>query len=190
MKQKYDAILVLGMSTKKKMFSKRVEKAVWLYKSGIAPKIIFSGRWWGGRKTKLKKTEAESMKEYALQIGASQKDILIENLSLNTAGNFYFTKKLILKPNKFFHILVITHLEHIPKSRYLGRKILGPKYCLKWLDDGMQVKGIFKRHNNKLEETKKYFSKIKNGDDRTIAELLLNHPHYKKYYNHYRKHFL
>ncbi len=179
-KQKYDAILVLGVGTKKKLFKKRVDKAVKLYKEGIAPKIIFSGRYWGGLKRKPKNTEARLMSKYAMRLGIDKKDIFLEERSLNTAGNFYFTKKHILKPRKIKTIIVITQIDHFLKAKYLAKKILGKDYKLIWISDGTKTKSMSPGHTG-LEEIKKFFRNIQDGNDKKIAKLLRKHPHYKRY---------
>jgi len=179
-KQKYDAILVLGVSTKKKLFKKRVDKAVELYKKGVAAKIIFTGRCWGGLKKKPEITEAELMSKYAIKSGVSPSHILIEKRSLNTAGNFYFTKKQILEPEQIKKILVITQPDHFPKAKYFAGKILGQAYALSWISDDTKIKSVFPGHAS-LEEIKRFFCGVKDGDDKNIAELLRRHPHYKHY---------
>ncbi len=177
--QKYDVILVLGVGTKKKLFKKRVDKTISLYRKLVAPKIIFSGKWWGGAKIKPKKTEARSMMQYALLNGIPRKVILLEERSLDTIGNFYFTKKYILKPHRFFRILVITHKDHFPKAKYIGTKILGDKYHLTFLDDDSNLTDT--RRQSDLMTIRKYLNPIKNGDDRAITKARRFHPYYKSY---------
>lgn len=178
--QKYDAILVLGVSTKKDLFKNRVEKAVKLYEEGITQKIIFSGRCWGGLRKKPRTTEARLMSKYAIKQGTSKKDILLEERSLNTAGNFYFTKKQIFKPMRIKKILIITQPDHFKKAQYLAKKILGKEYKLTWMSDGTTTKSKLSGHTA-LEEIKHFFDNIKDGDDKEVAKLLRAHPHYRRY---------
>lgn len=175
----FHAILALGVSTKKKLFKARVLRAVEWYKNGVASKIIFSGRWWGGLKKKPENTEARLMMQYALSLGVPRKDILLEERSLNTGGNFYFTKKLILRPKKFTRLRVILQESNMEKAKYLAEKVLGGAYNITWENDGTEP-GLGDGHVN-LESIKKFFSNVKNGDDTAIAEILRKHPHYKKY---------
>ena len=176
----FDAILVLGVSIKKSLFRKRVEKAASLYHQGVAPKIIFSGRFWGGFKKYPNAVEAKLMKKYALELGVPSKDIFTEERSLNTAGNFYFTKQEILRPKNIKRLIVITRPDHFSKSKYLAKKILGPLYHLKWVGDGTKIKKDFVGHL-KVSDIKKFFDQIKDGDDKAIAILLRKHPHYSRY---------
>lgn len=178
--KKFDVILVLGVSTNKNLYSKRAEKAVTLYKKGLADRVIFSGRWWGGLRKKPQKTEASLMAKHAVSKGLPRKSIFLEKRSLNTAGNFYFTKRLILEPKSMFRILIVTSGPHIPKAKYLARKILGPKYTLKFLSDNQNISSITKGHSS-IKEIGKYFNNIKEGDNRVIWNLFKKHPHYKLY---------
>ncbi len=75
--KKYDVILVLGIGFIKFEYIKRVKKAAKLYFQGVAPKIIFTGRWWGGLKYTPKITEAKLMTSEAMKLGVPKKDILI-----------------------------------------------------------------------------------------------------------------
>lgn len=177
--KKYDAILVLGISTKKKLFKERVEKAVKLYRKGNAPKVIFSGRWWGGLKIKPRATEARLMSEYARFKGIPRRFLLLEEKSLDTMGNFYFTKKLILKPKKLRHLLIITKSTHIPKARYLAKKILGEKYRFKFV--GTNLSAHPPEGHSTVLAVKKIFKAVQGGDDKAIAQILANHPYYRRY---------
>ena len=176
---KYDAILVLGTSIDKKLFAPRVEKAVQIYKAGLANKIIFSGRYWGGLNKKPKRTEANVMAEYALALGVPKKDVLKEEKSLNTIGNFYFTKTLVLKPLKVRKLIVVAHAAHMVKVKYLTKKILGPSYICKFVldkkddEEGLAHKGA--------GDIKGFFKDIKDGDGAKVLKLLRGHPYYKRY---------
>ena len=175
-KNKYDAILVLGIGTEIKLFKSRVEKAVSYYKKDYAKKIIFSGRWWGGLKKEPKKTEAQAMADYAIEIGLPKKDIFIEDQSLNTIGNFYFTKKNILEPKHIYNLLVITSPHHFSKARYIAQMILGKKFKLTFTGDGEPQK--LTGHTG-IQGIKKYFKNIKRGNDKDILKSFENHPYYK-----------
>ena len=180
MNTKFDAILVLGISTSKNHFKNRVEKAVTLYQKGISPLIIFSGRCWGGLKNKPKKTEAELMARYAKQLGLPRKNTLIEKRSLNTVGNFYFTRKLFLDTLKLNNILIITQPKHFSKSKYLAKKILGPNIKFSFTEDNTKIPSQIPGHAT-IKQIRAYLDPIKNGDLNGIKKLLQKHPHYRYY---------
>lgn len=177
---KYDVILVLGVSLKKRLFKARVNKAVELYKKGVAPKIIFSGRWWWRIKKKPRKTEARYMFEYAKSQGIPDRDVFLEENSTNTVANFYFTKKKILEPHRFFRLIIIIHSSHFAKARYLAKKVLGPNYCFRFLSDGTKIPSAIQGHIG-LSEMKKLFDEVKDGDDQAIVQVIKRHPYYSKY---------
>jgi uncharacterized SAM-binding protein YcdF (DUF218 family) len=178
---KYDAILVLGVSTKKALYKARVEHAVQLYKSGAAAKLIFSGKYWGGLRIRPKTTEASLMAQYARLKGIPAEDILMEEESLNTIGNFYFCKKEILEKWGFVRLLIITDWAHISKSKFLAQKVLGHKYHLRFV--AVPRPSLAPNHTM-LSEIRTYFDAISSGDDAMVAKLLANHPYYKPNYAH------
>lgn len=173
------SILVLGTSTEKKLFKDRVERAVSLFSKGNVDKIIFSGKWWGGLTTEPESTESSLMSKYAISLGLPKKSIIKEERSLNTMGNFYFTKKNILEPKNIRELIVIAHKEHMPKVKFLAKKILGPNYKIKFTTDGKDLNsGI---SNKGVGDIKKFFINIKDGEDHKVKALLQNHPYYSKY---------
>lgn len=178
MNEKY-SILVLGTSTEKKLFKDRVEKAVKLFSKGNVNKVIFSGKWWGGLNVEPENTESSLMAEYAVSLGIPKKSIIKEEKSLNTIGNFYFTKKNVLEPKNIKEIVVIAHKEHMAKVKFLAKKILGLDYKMKFVTDGRNLeKGL---SNKGVGDIKKFFTDIKYGEDYKVKILLQNHPYYSKY---------
>lgn len=181
--KKYDAILVLGIDTNQKLFRYRVDKAISLYKRGIASKIIFSGRWWGGLKIRPENSEARLMAEYAKSQGIPAKDILLEEKSLTTLGNFYFTKTKILEPNRYRRIVIVTHRSHFPKARYLARKVLGRKYRIWLIEDDPKISSLVKEHNT-VNDFLRLFPEIKDvkdGDAKAIRRILKKMSFYRRY---------
>lgn len=178
-KRRYDAAFVLGTSTNKEIFKYRVEKAADLYARGVVKSIIFSGKWWGGLIKKPKHTEAELMSTYARSLGVPKKDIYLEEDSLNTIGNYYFTKKNILKPRNIKNLVVITHSTHVSKARFIAQKVLGSEYKTRFVLDKKQV-DVQVMHKN-VSDIKFFFKAIKNGDDASIKNLLTHHPYYKNH---------
>ncbi len=172
------AALVLGASTKKILFKNKVKKALSLYKKGVVKKIIFSGRWWGGLKYKPNITEARSMANYAISLGLSKHHVFLQERSLNTIGNLYFSKKYFLVPNGIFDLIIITNKDHVKKVKYLTKKILGLRYSVRYFL--VDQKHIYNKSSS-LPSTKRFFSDIDNGDDKKVLELLKNHVYYKRY---------
>jgi hypothetical protein len=174
--RKFDAVIVLGISTARPVFRRRVNKAAELYHAGKAKKVIFSGRWWGGLSHRPKTTEAKAMASYARIRGIPSQDILLEESSLNTIGNLFFCKTLICKPRRMRKLAIITQPSHMRKTRYLAGKIFGGTYRLELVSEGGE--NVLHHRSSSVEELKHYFGSIQEGDDRAIAQLLKNHPYY------------
>ncbi|HEX9503983.1 MAG TPA: YdcF family protein [Patescibacteria group bacterium] len=184
--KKYDAILVLGITGAAELFKKRVDLAIKLYNNNIAPKIIFTGRSWGGLKKLPKISEARRMRNYALKKGVPKKDLLLEEKAKSTLGNIYFTKKLVLESQSFRKILLITHSDHLEKTKFCCKLVLGPDYSIRYLTDGTNFgyisnKASYKRGHLPTNELVKVFGHIKPGDDRAVGKIMAQHKYYKSY---------
>lgn len=184
----YDAILVLGASLKPEIFKRRVEKAYKLYKQGVAPRVIFSGRHWGGLKIKPKTTEAKLMADYALELGLPRRAIFREERSLNTTGNFYFTWKHILKKHRICNLLVVSHPDHYEKAKFMADKVLGKKYKYHFVFDGKQDPAISNAKSEKLghfsmQQVKLDFKGVKSGEPLKVAKIIKKSPYYRYYKN-------
>lgn len=175
---RYDAILVLGTSVKKSLFKERVEKAKSLYDSGIAKRIIFCGRWWGGLAKRPDTTEANAMAKYARRLGIPRSAITLEKRSLNTMGNFFFAKKM-LESADIKKLMIVTHRSHMPKAKFLARKILGAAYSLRFLESG--TIGIDGFGHRSVQQIKTYFKSINDADEASITKLFRTHPFYSRY---------
>ncbi len=96
----HDVLLVLGYSTDPNdpVFRARVDKAIQLYNAGAAPQVIMSGCCSDKLDIRPKRSEAASMREYALENDLPLSVILLEEDSVDTLGNFYFSKLNYLLP--------------------------------------------------------------------------------------------
>ncbi|OGE88571.1 MAG: hypothetical protein A3J07_02420 [Candidatus Doudnabacteria bacterium RIFCSPLOWO2_02_FULL_49_13] len=185
---KYDAILVLGRGFKPKNFLPRLKLAGKLYKSQAAPKILLSGYFWGGLKQKPKISEARVMMGHLLRWGVKKHDILLEEKSLNTIGNFYFSKKLFLKPLKLRKLAIITSKDHMPKAKYLAKKILGRAFDYKFIDDKSVTRYYVTKGHFGVGVMKMLFKKVKDGDAHAAARVLAGDQLYLYHYkNNLRK---
>jgi DUF218 domain len=129
-----DCIFVLGSS---KAAEYRLPKALELYRSGRAGKLLFSG---GVVWAPSKLCEAELLKEKALALGIPAADILIEDQSLHTKENV-LASLLVLDRQFNLHtikrILVVTASYHIRRA-HLTMKTYMPgwiQYSLCPVDD-------------------------------------------------------
>ncbi|WP_272508384.1 YdcF family protein [Paenisporosarcina quisquiliarum] len=105
-----DCILVPGSN---KAVEYRLPKAIQLYKQGRANKILFSGGViWEGNKL----TEAQLLKEKAIEQGIPEEDIIVEDVSLHTKENV-LASLLVLDRAFYLHnikrIIVVTTNFHM-----------------------------------------------------------------------------
>ncbi|MBW2990931.1 YdcF family protein [Candidatus Woesearchaeota archaeon] len=186
-----DAIVILASGVKPDgslpvMCRLRVEKGVELYKQGVAKNIIMSGKWGFVIDYKPLRTESSAMKEYAVKLGANEENVFVEEKSQDTIGNIFFTKKLFLEPNKWRKIVIITSKFHMPRTKYLCKKILGPDYEVDFNETKSDVsekelKLRFKDEKKVMWFTKQIFNKVPDGNSEKIEKILFTeHPAYAK----------
>jgi uncharacterized SAM-binding protein YcdF (DUF218 family) len=126
-----DAIVVLGRGVDPNgrlplAAQERVARAVALYKSGVAPRIIMSGRCaliTDHHPSGI--TEARAMAAVAESDGVPPSAILLEEESRDTIGNAYFTTRRILEPNGWNTIRVVTSDYHVPRAAWVFGRIVG-----------------------------------------------------------------
>lgn len=128
-KLKQDFIIVLGaglLNGEKvtPLLSRRIDTALNFYqrqkqKTGHPLKIIFSG----GQGPDEKVSEAFAMKQYALEQGIPEEDLLLEDLSTSTQTNMAFSKQIIDSYN-IDHVKVIfsSNNYHIFRAAIFARQ--------------------------------------------------------------------
>lgn len=89
-----------------------------LYERKIAPLIVFSGN--VGRMTAgvLGKSEAQVMKERALQLGVPETVIMIEDESTNTGENIVYSQRLLDKAGIVVRSVVLVHKPYMLRRDY------------------------------------------------------------------------
>ena len=116
--RKYDYILILGTGlnedgTPIDRLADRVEVGVEAYKAGLADKIIMSGDRSG-------KTydEPTAMKNYAIELGVPEKDIICDFIGYSTHESMYNFKTAYPDAS----VIVVTQKYHLYRSLYLCRE--------------------------------------------------------------------
>ena len=125
-----DAIVVLGRGvnadgTLPLAARARVERAVALFKAGIAPRLIASGRNSLMAEQLPPVTEAAAMGSFATALGVPAEAVFLEDQSRDTIGNAYFTARRYLEPNGWDAIRVVTSDYHVPRTSWIFQKIVG-----------------------------------------------------------------
>lgn len=124
--KKGDCIFVVGSSM---AVQYRLPKAVELYKQGRASKILFSG---GVKWDASDLPEALLLKKEAISLGIPEKDILIEDQSLNTLENVLAS---LLVLDRAFHLYNIKRLLVVTAPYHMRRLYLTLKtYMPNWIE--------------------------------------------------------
>lgn len=136
--------------------------------------VILSGRHGAALDFKPPTTEARAMCAY-LQKYEWPSKIYLEEKSLDTIGNGYFSKQIVDK-HHWRRLLVITSDYHIKRTRWIFKKIFGADYHLKFLS-APSVKFQEKQEKEKrsLAFTKKIIGRLTSKNF-----SLANHPFYSK----------
>lgn len=181
----HDVLIVLGYSTDSDdpVFQSRVKKAVELFNDGIAPQIIMSGCCSDKLDIRPKTSEAAAMSDYAASLGVSGSVIMLEEESVDTLGNFYYTKTRILEPCAWYNIGVVSTPWHCYRSAWLAEQVLGPDYEITiyesdhpktWTQAHIDQS---ESHNKTLREaTMRQLKDITPGDHEAIASYLGTPP--------------
>jgi uncharacterized SAM-binding protein YcdF (DUF218 family) len=106
----------------------RVERAVSLYRIGVAPRLIVTGRWSLMTVDPPPITEARAMADLAIRLGVPSEAVLIEEEARDTIGNAYFVARRLLEPNGWRSVRVVTSDFHVPRASWIFQKVLGDDY--------------------------------------------------------------
>ena len=124
--RKIDYVVVLGAGLIGEkvtpLLSSRIRKGIKVYKANPGSKLIMSG----GQGPDEVVSEAFAMKNYALEQGVDEKDIILEDKSRRTEENIIFSKKFIPVDKSF---AVVTNYYHVYRAlvqaRTLGFRCIG-----------------------------------------------------------------
>ena len=126
-----DVIIVLGGGVQRNgaltiVSRARVERTLELYRAGVAPRLIMTGKC--GFFLKKPISEAAAMAEFARQHSVPAKAILIEEHARDTLGNACFTREHFLAPNDWRRVHIVTSDFHARRAEALFRAALGTGY--------------------------------------------------------------
>lgn len=181
----HDVVLVLGYNTNQQdpVFQSRVNKAVQLYDNGITTQIIMAGCCSDKLDIKPKITEAACMRDYAIEKGLPPSVILLEEESVDTLGNLYYTKKNILLACSWFNIGLVSTPWHVFRSTWLAEIVLGPDFEVtgyasdhpfEWTDK--EIDRSEKYNKDLLAKTRLQLQDVEPGDHEAIAPFLGKKP--------------
>jgi len=180
-----DVLLVLGYCTDPDdpVFQVRVNRAVALYEQGEAQQIIMSGCCSVKLEKRPRVTEAECMRDYAVDKGVPLGAILLEEESVDTLGNFYFSKLRILEPCSWYHVGVVSTPWHVWRSQWLAPMIFGPDYSITYYPsehpagwDEQTIRKSELRNRTLLAETREQLKDMQPGDHDAVLPYLGKMP--------------
>jgi uncharacterized SAM-binding protein YcdF (DUF218 family) len=183
-----DAIVVLGGGVEPDgaltwVSCTRVAQAVESFHAGVAPRVILSGRC-GLAQEEPAVTEATAMADLAVLLGVPREALHLEEESRDTLGNAYFTRELLLEPNGWRTIRVVTSDFHLSRAAWVFRKILASEYDFSFVSafSGLSPRELISRV---LEECRisiflnEWLEAVREGDEEAIDRLMLHeHPGY------------
>ena len=117
-----DAAIVLGAAVwgdqPSPVFRERINHSISLYKNGYVKKVIFTG----GKRSENDYTEAEVAKDYAIENGIEEKDILIETKSRITEENLIYAYDIALM-NKLKTFTIVSDPLHMKRAIFIAKDI-------------------------------------------------------------------
>ena len=133
----------------------RLKLAVEILKKHPRAKILLSGKYsfLYPKKSLPLKTEARAMKDYLVKLGVPGKNIYLEEKSKDTISNAYFAKKLYFLPQREKKAVIITSEFHLPRTRYIFKKVFGRRYSFRYVVTSSHLKDKKERGYPSSERT-------------------------------------
>ena len=172
-----DAILVFGGTLKKittiKNANYRVEKAVELYNQGLAPNILMSGYKSMSDNKPPKETEAQFMKNYAIELGVDENDIFLEEQAQDTIANIIYSK-LIMDEYGWKNMIFVSSDFHMKRIKLISDYIFDDTYNI----DFVGAKSINENvdEDKKSEDFLKWFGDTENDNESLLQFMDERHP--------------
>jgi len=162
----------------------RVNKSIELYFEDTIKAITMSG---GYADKEAPCTHAEAMKLYALGRNVDKKDIYSEEESLDTIGQAVFSKRIVIIPENWEKLIVISHDYHIRRVKVIFDFVYGKDFDIKYVDIHSVLgddENTLNKEKISLEAFLKTFKGISPGNDEDIFNRLFeSHSLYKNIKN-------
>ena len=111
--------IVLGASTYNGMvspvFQERINHGIWLYENGYVEKLIMTGGMGAGNEH----SDACTAKQYAVEKGIPEEDILLEETSAITEENLENAKEL-MEANGYHTAIIVSDPLHMKRSMLMA----------------------------------------------------------------------
>lgn len=186
----YDTVTPLAYDNKEDMPGDetilRTDVALDAYLKGIARTISLSGK--HSARVVYETTHAQAQIKYLSQRGVPLEKMFFEEIACDTAGQAFFIKRDILKPQGWKSILVVTSDYHVPRTKEIFNHILGPEYTIGYAESKAAFQSIpFWNLIRQIKEKRSLrtflnmFGNIRQGDDEAISKIMFEkHKLYRK----------
>ena len=161
---------------------KRLEKAISIFKSRGADRFLLCGKYsflFDSETPEV--TEAQLMKYYLIESGIDEENICLEEKSMDTISNAYFAKTEYFLPEREKDAVVVSSNYHIPRVRFIFKKMLGEDYNLEF--EGIKTDSsekLIERQKELLEEMKELTEGMADGDHKFFKDKFFNIDYYKR----------
>lgn len=158
----------------------RLDETLWRYNNNEFSKIIVTG---GCANPELPFTHATALASFFLHREVPARNILAEELALDTFGQAFFTKLQIVQSRGLNNLLVVTHNYHGERTQTFFNFIYHDTAHIEYAFVQLELadEELLAHEKESLAAFKTMFSDIKPGDDKAILERLLEaHPYYSK----------
>jgi len=166
---------------------KRLDKAIEIFKKNKNAKILVSGKYSFLYPKNLipPVTEAQAMKDYLIKKGILKKNIFLENKSKDTISNAYYAKKIYFIPKKEKRAKIITSEFHLPRVRYIFKKVFGRDYKFQYIPissnlNNKSVDKVQQRQKKLLEKTKGILNEMNDGDHNFLKNKFYKLQYYRE----------
>ena len=175
------AVIVLGNKLQEKHLHPelkgRMDVGIKVFKDKHAEYLILSG---GKSNPAVDVSEAEVMRKYALEKGVPMEKVILEEESLDTIGNAYFTRKMV-DNLRCSDIYVVSSCYHMKRTEYIFKMCYGENYNLFfnscYLHDDKKAEY---NEKNSIKLAEGFFRDIAPGDMNEIRRRLFSiHNLYK-----------
>ena len=150
----FDSIVVLGASvrpngTPSPMLQDRLDRAYYLYNTGVSSKLIMSGD-----NSSDYYNEVIAMKNYAVSKGIPSEQIYVDHFGVHTYESMYRLKEIF----NVKKVIIVTQDYHLYRSIYIARKLGLDAYSAD--SSTMDYSGQFKRDVREILARVKDFFKV------------------------------
>ena len=160
-----------------------VQTAAGLVASGVADKVITSGKWsFRIEKQALGQPfdECDRLADLLIAEGVGGDNILRERLSLDTISNLYYVKTQYLIPQRLEHLLFVVASFRIPRLQYLVRKVLGPAYQVDYRPIESEEDTTIRNESRMIKRTADFLALMQDGNHEWLADKFYGAPFYAK----------